>query len=329
VRPGSSSSVLSKGLSRRLPHVKRKLYRLLFISTLLCTVEFALRALAQTAPNLPSTTLLMCGGAEVVEARLVVDQGRHRLQETWHWRPEESAGLPTKMMRKFVTTDDCKTVSGGKEVLITSSGDAVALVSHETGATLFYAEVKNAHSADLLPEGLIAVASSNDPLKQGDRILLFDRRTSEAPVFELPLEAAHGVVWDRKRQVLWALGGASILKLRIDRSGPKPTLVTENKLSLPAREGHDLQLAADCSSLYITNTKAVFKLDPDRLEFSSFEPFRGRGEIKSLSIQPDTGQIAYTQADPGVWWTYTVHFIGPEYEISLPSMIYKVRWAAH
>lgn len=93
-------------------------------------------------------------------------------------------------------------------------------------------------------------------------------------------------------------------------------------------EGHDLQLAADCSALYVTNTSMVLRLDPERLTFTPLEPFRGRGEIKSLSIQPDTGQIAYTQADSGVWWTYTVHFIGPDYAIVVPSMIYKVRWAA-
>lgn len=51
-------------------------------------------------------------------------------------------------------------MSDGEEILITSSGSAVALVSHETGATLFYASVKNAHSADLLPGGFIAVIGS-------------------------------------------------------------------------------------------------------------------------------------------------------------------------
>ena len=301
--------------------------RLLILSSLLLLSRISGGATLPASGPVASPTLLMCGGAEVVEARIVLKDSKPALQEVWHWRPEESSGLPTKMMRKFVTTDDCKTVSDGKEVLITSSGDAVALVSHETGATLFYAEVKNAHSAELLPNGLIAVASSSDPQNQGDKLLLFNRNIPQKPIFELPLEAAHGVVWDKKRNVLWALGGAVVLKIRLDNTGPHPALIVEKKVALPAREGHDLQLAADCSALYITNTTAVFRVDPDQLEFTSFEPFRNRGEIKSLSIQSNTGQIAYTQADPGVWWTYTVHFIGPDYQVTLPSMIYKVRWS--
>jgi hypothetical protein len=50
------------------------------------------------------------------------------------------------------------------------------------------------------------------------------------------------------------------------------------------------------------------------------------GQIKSLSIQAESGQIAYTQADPGVWWTYTLRFLQPDAQIVLPAMIYKVRW---
>jgi hypothetical protein len=280
-------------------------------------------------PALPASaesTLLLCGGAQVIEARVVIREGHSVLDEVWHWRPEQSAGLPVKMMRKFVTTDDCKAVTGGKELLITSSGDAVALVSHQTGATLFYAEVKNAHSAELLPNGYIAVASSSDPEHHGDRLLLFDRKVSQTPVLSIPLEAAHGVAWDSRRQVLWALGGAVLLSIRLESAAGQPQLIVEKQIPLPSREGHDLQLANDGSTLYITNTKEVFRFDPDRLDFSPFKPFQGEGEIKSLSIQPVTGQIAYTRADPGVWWTYTIHFKDPGDHITVPSMIYKVRW---
>jgi hypothetical protein len=287
-------------------------------------------AVARAQEPVPSlntgSTLLLCGGAQVIEARVVQRGGHTALEELWHWRPEQSAGLPTAMMRKFVTTDDCKAVSEGSELLITSSGDAVALVSHQNGATLFYAEVKNAHSAELLPGGLVVVASSSAPEKQGDRLLLFDRKISQVPIFSLPLEAAHGVVWDQRRKVLWALGGATLLRIRVESGAESPRLTIEKRIPLPAREGHDLQIASDASALYVTNTEQVFRFDPDRLEFTPFAPFRGEGQIKSLSIQATTGQIAYTRADPGVWWTYTLHFKNPEDEIALPSMIYKVRW---
>jgi hypothetical protein len=273
-----------------------------------------------------ASSLLMCGGPQVVEAEVVLSGGKPTLHEIWHWRPDQSAGLPSAMMRKFITTDDCKAVSGGTEVLITSSGDVVALVSHVTGNTLFYATVKNAHSAELLPGGLIAVASSSDPGGDGDRVLLFDRHKSEKPVGYLPLEAAHGVVWDSKRNVLWALGDKQLMRLRLDVTGSAPHFVVLQHVPLPSSEGHDLQLADDGSTLYVTTAKTVFSVDSESLSFKPFEPFLGISRIKSLSMNAQTKQIAYTQADSGVWWTYMLRFLNPDQQIVLPSMIYKVRW---
>ena len=274
-----------------------------------------------------SSTLLLCGGAQVTEDEVTSFQGKPALKEIWHWRPEESEGLPIPFMRKFITTDDCKGVSHGSEILITSSGDAVALVSHATGKTLFYASAKNAHSAELLPGGLIAVASSSDSDGEGDRIMLFDRHRSEKPLVTLPLTAAHGVVWDNKRNILWALGGKELVRIRVDLAvASSPRMIAEKSVLLPAQEGHDLQLSDDCSTLYVTNTKTVFRVDPDLMSFTPYDPFHGIGQIKSLSINPDTRQIAFTRADPGVWWTYTLRFLNPDQQIVLPAMIYKVRW---
>uniref|UniRef100_A0A372IJD5 Uncharacterized protein n=2 Tax=Paracidobacterium acidisoli TaxID=2303751 RepID=A0A372IJD5_9BACT len=273
-----------------------------------------------------ASTLLLCGGAQVVEDEVVTQDGRPQLKEVWRWRPEQSKEMPVPMMRKFITTDDCKAVSGGKEVLITSSGDAVALVSHVTGKTLFYATVKNAHSAEILPSGLIAVASSSAESNDGDRIVLFDRNRPDAPVATLPLSAAHGVVWDRKREVLWALGGKELLQVHVSGNATHPSLVVERRVPIPPGEGHDLQIAGDAALLYVTNSKAVFEVDPETLTFRRFQTFAGMKNIKSLSINPGSGQLVYTQADPGVWWTYTLHFMNPAQEIVLPSMIYKARW---
>ena len=274
-----------------------------------------------------ASTFLLCGGAQVTEDEVTLLQGKPTLKEIWHWRPEESEGLPIPLMRKFITTDDCKAVSHGSEILITSSGDAVALVSHATGKTLFYASVKNAHSAELLPGGFIAVASSSDSGGEGDRIVLFDRDRSEKPLATFPLTAAHGVIWDNKRNVLWALGGNELVRLRLDvATGSSPRVIAEKTVLLPAPEGHDLQLSDECSTLYVTNTKSVFQVNPDLMSFTSYDPFHGIGQIKSLSINPETRQIAFTRADPGVWWTYTLRFLNPDQQIVLPTMIYKVRW---
>lgn len=283
--------------------------------------------LGSTVPA-SASKLLMCGGPQVVEAEVSHSSGQATLKETWHWRPEQSKGLPVPMMRKFITTDDCKSVSQGKEVLITSSGDAVALVSYQTGETLFYATVKNAHSAELLPGGFVAVAASDNASGDGDHIALFDRRQSDRALQSIPLTAAHGVVWDTRRNVLWALGETQLLRLRLKNDPGAPHLEIDKRIDLPGPIGHDLQIAKNCDVLWVTTTKAVFSVDPDKLSFVPFSPFRNLSGIKSLSIEEETGQIAYTQADPGVWWTYTLRFKAPDERITLESMIYKVRWSS-
>jgi hypothetical protein len=283
--------------------------------------------LGSTVPA-SASKLLMCGGPQVVEADVSYSSGQAILKETWHWRPEQSKGLPVPMMRKFITTDDCKSVSRGTEVLITSSGDAVALVSYRTGETLFYATVKNAHSAELLPGGFVAVAASDNAAGGGDHIALFDRGRSDKVIQSVPLTAAHGVVWDAKRNILWALGETQLLRLKLKNDSSAPRLEIDKRIDLPGPIGHDLQISKNCDVLWVTTTKAVFSVDPDKLSFVPFAPFHNLSGIKSLSIDEGTGQIAYTQADPGVWWTYTLRFKTPDEQIDLGSMIYKVRWSS-
>ena len=49
----------------------------------------------------------------------------------------------------FQFTDDCKPVDGGRKVLISSSGGAVALVDGDTRRASFFARVTNALHRDV------------------------------------------------------------------------------------------------------------------------------------------------------------------------------------
>jgi hypothetical protein len=193
---------------------------------------------------------------------------------------------------------------------------------------LIYATVKNAHSAELLPGGLVAVAASDNAAGGGDHIALFDRGRSDRVIQSVPLAAAHGVVWDAKRNVLWALGETQLLRLQLMNDSNTAHLEIDKGIDLPGPIGHDLQISKSCDVLWVTTTKAVFSVDPDRLSFVPFAPFHNLSGIKSLSIEEGTGQIAYTQADPGVCGTYTLRFKTPDEQINLGSMIYKVRWSS-
>jgi hypothetical protein len=230
-------------------------------------------------------------------------------------------------MSEFAGTDECKPVDDGKKILITSSGNGLALVEHGTGNTLFYATVRNAHSAALLPDGLIVAASSFSNDGSGDRLLLFDRKISDHVLASLPFAGAHGVEWDPVRNVLWALGDRELAEIAMRKRGSTPLkMALLRSFPLPARGGHDLVLAHDNSVLFLTTGAQVFVFHAEDASFSPFEAFSGISSVKSLSINPTDGQIVYTKAERGVWWTYKLQFLRPASEVLLSEHAYKARW---
>ena len=290
-------------------------------------VFFPLLLLTAPVSSAAPTPVLVCGSAQVLKGNIHRHHGKTSFEINWVWRPENSAGLPVTLKSNFVGTDECKPVEGGTAILITSSANALALVSYPSGATLFYASVRNAHSAALLPGDMIAAASSSAPDGAGDRLLLFDRHTPDRALSFVPFVGAHGLEWDSSRNLLWALNDQELAAFSIRRTGNQAVSLVQSKaFRLPARGGHDLVLARDRSLLYVTTASAVFVFKPDQGAFFPFEPLKGISDVKSLSINPETGQILYTQSDPGVWWTYHLRFLQPAANLLLGEHAYKARW---
>lgn len=271
--------------------------------------------------------VLTCGRSAVVESEIDTAAGVATLVPVWTWTPAHSKGMPEKLVKNFSTIDECKPASGGDEILVTSSHDAVAIVSRKNGATLFSANVKNAHTAVLLPDNLLAVASSDAADGTGDRIVFFDRRVSNTRLGEQPIHAAHGLVWDEQRKVLWALGMEQLLKLRVRRNaGGDVNITLLKEYSLPETTGHDFHLSLDCSTLYLSTTHHVFEFLIAEEAFKSFPGLGDTVDVKSFSIDPNSARVAYTVADPGGYWTWTLRFAHPVGTTRLPSPIYKTRW---
>lgn len=274
-----------------------------------------------------SDHLLVCGRADVMEGIIETSGGRGVFKTVWRWSAEKDTAIPRELVSKFATTDDCKPVSEGKEVLITSSGGAATLVSRSSGKALFYTHAANAHSADLLPDGLIAVALSTSRKGDGDRIALFHRSKPDQALDSFPLPSAHGAVWDSKRKVLWTLGFDELQQVTIEGAATAtPRLHVEKRWKLPATGGHDLQLLPDGSKLSVTNTTAAYLFDPAAGTFSEFPVLSAKRDVKSISVHPRSGRIAFTVADEPNWWTYTLRFLKPDQEVRMPDYIYKVRW---
>ncbi len=273
--------------------------------------------------------LLVCGGSVVYDAGIAGNPAAPRWEDVREWRPAASKGLPESYAAKaFETTDECKPIDGGRNVLLTASSGGVAIYERESLKTLFHARVANAHSACLLPGGSLVVASSVS--REGNALVLFHRSTSEHAVFRTPLESAHGVIWDEKRKTLHALGMDRLEEYSFASSGSGATLKLLRHTPLPSRGGHDLSLSNRDSELIVTTQHGVYLFEKAARQFRNHPELGDHLDVKCVSVNPSTGRLAWVKADEGegVWWSFRIRFLGPEGSIQSPGQrVYKVRWA--
>jgi hypothetical protein len=278
--------------------------------------------------GLPPSELILCGWDEVFIVRGAGQNGAEP-ETVWSWRATDDAGVPVHLRTKFRTTDECKPVEGGRRILITASSDGVALVGRETGRAVFYASVTNAHSAEQLPGGRIVVAgSSGGSRSAGDRLVLFDIATPEKELFSDSLLSAHGVVWDDRRAMLWALGYGDLRACRLRAwETASPVLEPAHSFPLPDPGGHDLSPIPGGRYLFVSTGEHCWLFDRERARFEPHFALAGAARVKSCSVDPATGRIAYVQAEGENWWAERVHFLRPEGVLEIPGRrLYKARW---
>lgn len=281
--------------------------------------------LALFAAGSPSREIVVCGWDEVY----ILDMSARPPKKVWSWTAAGRTDLPEAMRGKFQTTDECKPVDGGRRILISSSGGGVALVERETGKVLFAASVGGAHSVEMLPGNRIVVASSTSESPLNNRLVLYDASKSDQPLFDTELVSGHGAVWDDARQLLWTLSGRHLRTYRlVDWRTAAPKLSMLDEYPLPSDGGHDLMPIPGTNLLSVTTVRDVYLFDRADRTFAPHPQFAGKSNVKSVTVHPVTGQIVWTQADPGFWWTTTIRFLNPdETQVVEGARRYKVRWA--
>jgi hypothetical protein len=285
---------------------------------------------AAFAPSAPRE-LFTCGRDKVLLLDLAQRDAQGSPKIIWTWQAAGRADLPAEYRTLFRSTDDCKPIDGGQRVLITSSGGGIALVDRAKDAVLFYGRAVNTHSADVLPGGRIAVAASRDPREhKGDALVLFDVTMPGRELWRTPLPSGHGVVWDEKRAVVWALSDTELRSYRLaDWKTSAPKLELGTTIPLPEGGGHDLYPIPGTPLLSVTTTSRCWLFHRDTKTLSPHPSLAEKSSIKSISVHATTGQIAFTQADRPNWWTDTVRFLNPDETFTLRGeQFYKVRWNA-
>ena len=270
--------------------------------------------------------LIVCGDNQVIffDVNQSIDTIPHI---TWQWQADDASTLPNEYRTQyFQSIDECKPVASSTQLLITSSSGGVALIDIATKKILFYALVGNAHSAELLPNNRIAVMSSTHD--QGNRIVLFDIARSETPIFHDSIYSGHGVVWDKKDELLYALGYDELRAYRLKNwMTESPSLEIISSWKIPGESGHDLSSwSKDPNKLILTEHESVWLFDKSTHEFEPFVPLRARKDVKAISHHPSTYRMAYIQAEIS-WWSHRVYLTDPNQWFSFPGIqLYKVRW---
>lgn len=269
--------------------------------------------------------LVLCGAEEVFIVSVNLDAEPRKV---WSWRAADCPDIPESLRRAFRSTDDCKPIEGGRGILISSSSGAVALVERETRRALFFAEVPNAHSIELLPGGRLAAAASVSDSPGGNRVVVFDLATRRETASDR-LSSAHGLVWDEQRELLWALGNDELRAYRVMGQGGLTNLRVESQTKLPEGNGHDLVTQPGSSRLFLSTGKHCWWFDRDTRQLTPHDALAETAKVKSYSVHPVTGRVAYVQAEGTNWWAERVHFLKPPGVLHLPGQrLYKARWLA-
>ncbi len=270
--------------------------------------------------SIPNDAIIVCGDSKV----LIVEfpkQGDTIPYIVWSWDAQLANDVPFEYRtKKFNSIDDCKSTNKGEQLMISSSSGAIAVVNIEDKKVIFIADVPNAHSIEMIPGNKIIAAASTAP--EGNRLMLFDVNQPPNLLDTDSLYSAHGVVWDNRRDVLFALGYDVLRKYKVDHNNK---LVINDEWKIPGISGHDLSISPDGDNLFITERTGAWIFNIENHSFSKIEQFPDAENIKSIN-QNINYQYIYTVAEES-WWTYQVKFFNPSGYLSFPNLrVYKTRF---
>lgn len=220
----------------------------------------------------------------------------------WTWKPTTENGLGD-LTDNWGLPDEAKLRHRGGQayLLTTDSYGLAAVVPYPEGAPVYWAidagRDHNPHSIELLPDGNVAVAASH-----GDHIRVYtaSQGANSNDYVEFVLPGGHGVFWDDRRDLLWAIGDDHLVALEVGGTPAAPTLTEVRRAELPTSGGHDLQpVAADPDRLWLTTSEAVYQYSIEEDAFHSDFPGAetiNRAAVKSVgdeggSVTDEAGSV--------------------------------------
>lgn len=183
------------------------------------------------------------------------------------------------------------------------------MVSYPEGELLWSTSkaADNPHSIELLPNGVIAIASSD-----GGEIRFFVPSGSSSGnyVASVTLADAHGVLWDDERQVLWAIGRRVLTAYRITLNSEGNVSVVEDsscRAMIPTDYAHDLApVYGNTNLLWISTGSSVYQFNKTTKSFST--AYNGASSVNRVGVKGigsfNDGSMVYIYPD-GAFKTWT------------------------
>lgn len=202
----------------------------------------------------------------------------------------------------------------GDVALIVCGGSQGYMVSYPEGKLLWSTDraANNPHSIELMPNGVIAIASST-----GNEVRFFtpDQKASAAPHAFRTLADAHGVLWDEENQVLWAVGRTVLTAYQVTLKADGTVSVTEDasrRATIPSDHAHDLApVYGNKDALWITTGSHVYQFNKKTKTFST--DYAGHETLDRSNIKGignfDDGSMVYIYPD-GAFQSWTCRSMG-------------------
>ncbi|MEF3305035.1 DUF6528 family protein [Paenibacillus sp. GYB003] len=227
----------------------------------------------------------------------------------WSWAPSGTNGF-AELLHGWGLPSDVKLRegrAGGTYMVVTDSRGLAAIVPYPSGDRRTWGAIVggNPHAAELLPDGNIAVAASAGGWV---RVYAASQGPDAADYAEYSLPGAHGVLWDPRLRLLWAVGDYDLIALKVVGTAESPVLEEVRRSRLPTDWGHDLfAVYGNTDKLWITTHSHVYQYDKsgDRwsLSYEGASGIDGRG-VKSIGNQP-SGLVVKTSQKAGTKYAWT------------------------
>ncbi|NIG55399.1 DUF6528 family protein [Chitinophaga sp. Cy-1792] len=247
----------------------------------------------------------------------------------WKWVPTTGLGFSASEIKIWGGGTDFKLrkKASGQDTAVAALCDnsMAALVGFPSGQRLWSKIINaNVHSAELLPDGNIALAASDG---NWVRVYAASQGADNGTYAEFPLSQAHAVLWDPGINGIWVIGqdvatNAHILTaLAVGGTTANPVLteLTQYRVTLPSVWGHEVSpYYGNNNLLWVTTNGGEYIFNKTTKTFST-APTTNLTFVKGIGNQP-SGQIVLTRPDanknprPAVscslnnWSTSTVDF---------------------